>query len=117
LNCDLDAAIVAEFDALYGVDARRVLRAADRGKKKHGKHKKRKRSGTPADEPRKAPRRPPAGDGEPDTRAPAPAAPSPQPSPTTTTTTPTTTETTPAPAPAPAPHTCTKLERLLGCRD
>ncbi len=118
LNCPDDEVLVAEFDDSYGEEARRQLRAAEGKDKKKTKKRRKSRKqlreeaqqrredrgevpppSTPRDTPRREPR---------ETTT------SPEPS----TTTPTTTETTPAPAPAPpAVKTCTKLERLLGCRD
>jgi hypothetical protein len=115
LNCPDDVVLVAEFDDSYGAEARRQLRAAEgKHKKKKKKHKSKQQLRAEAQQRR-------------EDRGEAPPAPIPQDTttaePTKATTTPepattTPTETTPAPAPAPpAVKTCTKLERLLGCRD
>ena len=116
LNCALDATLVAEFDDAYGAEARRQLRAAA-GKKAKKKPKKDKKAARKAAEQARRDRgaAPPATTPEdPATRDPARTTPRPGPS----TTTPTTTETTPQPvAPPSAAKTCTKVEKLLGCRD
>jgi hypothetical protein len=116
LNCPDDAVIVAEFDDSYGEEARRELRAAE-GKHKKKKHKKSKREARAEARQRREDRGevPPAPTPQ-DTTAAEPTKTTTNPAPSTTT--PTTTETTPAPAaPPPAVKTCTKLEKLLGCRD
>ena len=117
LNCALDGSLVAEFDESYGEQARRQLRAAERDKKDKAKHKKKRKQKRDRDKAKREHRAPaPSADAEP---TPLPSEPTPRPAPsTTTTTTPTTTQTAPQPATAPPPaKTCTKLERLLGCRD
>jgi hypothetical protein len=125
LNCTEDASLVAALDDLYGVEARRVLRAAEKHKKhKKKKHKKGKKSAADRqadgvredvagarrqarrdsarlDADRSAPPPPPA---------PAPAGPAPPP----TTSTPAPTAEAPAPA-APPPPPCTGLRKVLGC--
>jgi hypothetical protein len=121
LNCPEDAALVAVLDDVYGVDARRQLRAAERlrKQKKHKRHKKEsdgetsKQAGEQTggrEEPRL-----PASEREPVATPPA-AAPAPD---ATTTPPPATTTEAPPPATAPvAPATkaCTPVTRLLGCR-
>jgi hypothetical protein len=122
LNCPEDAALVAVLDDVYGVDARRQLRAAERRRS----HKKHKRHKTPhnAEETRQAgetgrdqkPPRLPAPGRE---QVATPPAPDPAPAPSTTTPPPTTTTVappTPAPPAAPAQKPCTPVTRLLGCR-
>lgn len=117
LNCPLDEALVAEFDDAYGAEARRQLRAADGKDEKTKEKKSRKQAREEAEQRREDRGEAPAAPIPPDTTTPQPATTTTTPGPSTTTT-PTTTETTPAPAPAPpAVKTCTKLERLLGCRD
>jgi hypothetical protein len=120
LNCPPDAALMAVLDDLYGVDARRRLRAEERrhGHKKHerdGKHDDDDASGrsrVPADVPREQPYVPGSSREHVATpQAPAPSA---------TSTTPATTSTAPAATPAtpapPAKKPCTPVTRLLGCR-
>ena len=123
LNCPSDVTLVAEFDDAYGVDARRLLRAAEgRQNKKKRKKNADKASRKPDEKPkrREAPRRAPA-----ERARPAPSSPPsgvPRPSPATPQS-----EATPPPAPAgeaaPQPTvappsgeaTCSRLSRLLGC--
>jgi hypothetical protein len=120
-NCPEDSALIAVLDDLYGVDARRQLRAEER-LRKHKKHKPHKKHddgeasrqaadkhGGHADKPRPA-----ASDEAPDA-APQPDPTTTSPAPTTTTETPSTT-TTPAPPAPPAGKHCTPVARLLGCR-
>jgi hypothetical protein len=126
LNCPLDEVLVGAFDDAYGADARRELladetrkKAAKRAKSRAAKARKRAaerrkarekaRRSLAGEDRRPAPKSPPAKT--------TPAPPS-QPQ-TTTTSPPEASEPAPepaAPAPAQAPG-CTKLERLLGCRD
>ena len=115
LNCPDDEVLVAEFDDSYGAEARRLLRAAE-GKDKKKKHKRKKLTRAEAQQRREDRGEvPPAATPEDTTtREPTRTTTTPEPA----TTTPTTTESTPAPAaPPPAVKTCTKLEKLLGCRD
>jgi hypothetical protein len=121
LNCPEDAALVAVLDDIYGVDARRQLRAEER---RH-RHKKHKRHKTPHDaEPtgradgHPEPPRLPASGREPVATPPDPA-PAPAPPPSTTSPPPTTTTAappTPVPPAPPAEKPCTPVTRLLGCR-
>ena len=116
LNCPDDVVLVAEFDDAYGEEARRQLRAADGKDKKKKKKKSRKQARAEAEQRRKDRGEPPAPIPQDTTTKPEPTKTTPTPEPSTTT--PTTTETTPAPAAAPpAVKTCTKLEKLLGCRE
>jgi hypothetical protein len=116
LNCPDDAALVAEFDDSYGVEARRELRAAERKHKKHKKKKSKQQLRAEAEQRREDRGEPPPASVPQDTTPALPTRTTTTPAPSTTT--PTTTETTPAPAAAPpAVKTCTKLEKLLGCRD
>lgn len=123
LNCSEDAALVAELDDAYGVDARRQLRAAERLRrhKRHKRHKKRhgEEASRQADENTDGAQRPPrlpASGREP---VATPQAPAPASAPSTTTSPPaTTTEAPSPPATAPAPPAekpCTPVSRLLGC--
>jgi hypothetical protein len=123
VNCPEDTALVAVLDDLYGVDARRELRAEER-RRKHDKHKRHKKphegeASTQAGESSGGdpqPPRVPASGREP---VAAPPLPDPVPAPSTTTPQPTTTTvappTTTTPAP-PAQKPCTPVTRLLGCR-
>jgi hypothetical protein len=121
LNCPEDAALVAVLDEIYGVDARRQLRAEAlrRKHKKHKRHKARRdgAASTQADDgsgsDERSPR-PPAPEGEPDATPPGqdPVPATTTPATTTTTDSPPAT-TTPAP---PAGKPCTPVARLLGCR-
>ena len=117
LNCPDDVLLIAEFDDSYGEEARRQLRAAEGKDEKKKKHKRRKLTREELRQRREDRGEvPPASIPEVETKKPEPARTTTTPEPSTTT--PTTTETTPAPAPAPpVVKTCTKLERLLGCRD
>jgi len=127
LNCSEDASLVAALDDVYGVDARRVLRAAEEkkdGKKKKKKKKKKSEAEKVAEQAReeaaRARREARRDDSEREagrtTPQPPPAAAPADPSTTTTSpTTPTaTTEAPPAPPP-PAPPPCTGMKKLLGC--
>jgi hypothetical protein len=122
LNCPEDAALAALLDDLYGVDARRELRAEER-RRRHKKHKRHKThddeaSSRTADKSggRQEPLRLPARGHE---AVATPPTPDPPPATTTTTPPPTTTTVTPptpaTPAP-PAAKPCTPVTRLLGCR-
>jgi hypothetical protein len=116
LNCPDDVALVAEFDDSYGAEARHQLRAAEGKHKKKKKKKSKKQARAEAEQRRRDRGEAPAPSTAQDTRTPEPTKTTTTPEPSTTT--PTTTETTPAPATAPpAVKTCTKLERVLGCRD
>ena len=122
VNCPLDATLVALLDDAYGVDARRQLRAAERRKGK--KHKKSKSDKANEQASERARRRTAPGaaeaEGEPATAQPAPAQTetTTTPQPWATTTTPATGEAPAQPvAPAPRASSCTKLKKLLGCRD
>jgi hypothetical protein len=120
LNCPDDTALVALLDDVYGVAARRVLRAEER-RRRHGKHK-RHRTHRDAEATRQARENagaqdeplalPPAG------REPVATPPAPDPATTAPATTPTTTVAPPAPATPvpPAEKPCTPVTRLLGCR-
>jgi hypothetical protein len=129
LNCAVDPALFAEFDDGYGADARRVLLADElRAKRAKAAAKKRrhqravararKRAAAAARRrERAASPRTPQRDRTPPRSTTTPA---PSPEPATATAPPTTTtEAPPQPAvPAPpAKPTCTKVSRLLGCRD
>jgi hypothetical protein len=122
LNCPEDTAIVAVLDDIYGVDARRQLRAEER-RRRHKKHKRHKthhdgETSRQADEKTDGHQEPP--------RLPAPGReavatpPAPDLAPPTTTTPPPTTTTVAPPTPAtpapPAEKPCTPVTRLLGCR-
>jgi hypothetical protein len=125
LNCPEDAALVAVLDDIYGVDARRQLRAEER-RRRHKKHKRHKKHHD-AEATRRAgektggqqPPRLPASGHEPVATPPDPA-PAPVPAPSATTTPPPTTTTaappTPVPPAPPAEKPCTPVTRLLGCR-
>ncbi len=115
LNCPDDDGLVAEFDDSYGAEARRQLRAAAGEDKKKKKKTSRKQARDEAEQRRedRGEVRPKPNPQDTTTREPTRTTTTPEPS----TTTPMATETTPAPAAAPAVTTCTKLERLLGCRD
>ena len=116
LNCPDDVVIVAEFDDSYGEEARRQLRAAEGKDKKKKKKKSKKQARAEAEQRREDRGEAPPATIPQDTTTPEPKKTTTTPEPSTTT--PTTTETTPAPAAAPpAVKTCTKLEKLLGCRD
>ena len=119
VNCPEDSALVSVLDEIYGVDARRQLRAEERRRK----HKKPKRHKTHRDAEARGRTGEETGDAPPDApaagREPAPA--TPEPGADLTTTTPAATTTTPAPptttTPAPpAGKPCTAVARLLGCR-
>jgi hypothetical protein len=125
VNCPEDASLVAALDDAYGVDARRVLRAAD--KKKHKKKKKHKRSAADKvadaahDEAARARREARRDDAEREAGRTAPLPP-PAPAPadpaTATAPPPAATPTTEPPASAPAPPPpppCTGLRKVLGC--
>jgi len=129
LNCAVDPALFAEFDDGYGADARRLLladelrekrakAAAKKRKKQRAAAKARKRA---AEEARKRAlaTRPRTPERE-RKQSRSTTTPAPSPEPTTTTPPPTTTTEAPpqpaAPAP-PAKPACTKVTRLLGCRD
>lgn len=119
LNCPEDAALIAVLDDIYGVDARRQLRAEERRRrhKKANRHKTRhdkeasRQAGEKTGGRREPPRHPAPG------REPAATAPPPAPAPATTPP-PTTTTVAPPPATpaAPAEKPCTPVTRLLGCR-
>jgi hypothetical protein len=118
LNCPEDAALVAVLDDVYGVDARRRLRAADR-RRSHTKHKRHKTrhdraTSRQAGEKTDGHQRLPAPG-----REPVATPPTPDPVPSTTTPAPTATTVAPptpaTPAP-PAAKPCTPVTRLLGCR-
>ena len=123
LNCSEDASLVAALDDAYGVDARRVLRAAEKDKPKKKKKKtttKTKKRGV-ADRVAERAREKAAralrdarrDDLEREARRTAPLPPpAPAPADPGTATTPTPTATTEAP---PAPPACTGLKRVLGC--
>jgi hypothetical protein len=124
VNCLEDASLVAALDDAYGVDARRVLRAADKKKHKKKKHKKDKAADKLADAAREdaaqARREARRDDAQRDAGRTAPLpppAPAPAEDPAATPTTPAPpTATTEAPAPAPpAPPPCTGLRKVLGC--
>ena len=127
LNCSEDASLVAALDDAYGVDARRVLRAAesDKPKKKKKKTKTKKRSEADRvaerarEEAARALRDARRDDLEREARRTAPLPPlAPADSGTATTPTPTTTTEAPPGAPGaapPAPPACTGLKRVLGC--
>jgi hypothetical protein len=117
VNCPEDEALVAVLDELYGVDARRQLRAEEL-RRKHHRHKRRHdaskhtrqaddRSDTPP-EPLDLPRPGREPVATPATPAPAATTTTPPPPPTTTTT--------PAAPAQPATKPCTPVTRLLGCR-
>ena len=130
VNCPVDGALFAEFDAAYGVDARHQL-LADEGREKAEKRKKksakerRKRERAEArrnaaaqalsdrrEALRSAPRTPARREPEE-----APTAPTPTPAPATTTTPTTTTEAPPAPPPRRRPpvrgsRSCSAADRL-----
>jgi hypothetical protein len=120
LNCPEDEALAAVLDDLYGVDARRQLRAADgRKQKKRKRHKK--RDGGAAGRQTGGGEQPPPAASEQE-RVATPPTPIPDAAPATTTAPPpaTPTEAPPPPATAPAPpaeKACTPVTRLLGCRD
>ena len=122
LNCPEDAALVAVLDDIYGVDARRQLRADER-RRRHKKHKRhRAHDDTPsrghgadnADTSGEPPSLPGSA------REPVATPPTPAPGPVTTTTPPSTTTTAAPPTPPtavpPAATPCTPVTRLLGCR-
>jgi len=123
LNCSEDASLVAALDDAYGVDARRVLRAAEKDKPKKKKKKKTTKTKKRGVADRVAERaREKAARALRDARrddlereagrtAPVPP-PAPAPADPGTATTPTPTATTEAP---PAPPACTGLKRVLGC--
>jgi signal transduction histidine kinase len=129
LNCAVDPALTAAFDDGYGADARRVLladelrakrakAAAKKRKKQRAAARARKRAAEAARERERA-ARPRVPERE---RTPPRSRTTPAPSPESTTTpAPPTTATEPPPQPeAPAPPAepaCTKVTRLLGCRD
>jgi hypothetical protein len=121
VNCPADAALVAVLDELYGVDARRQLRAEERRHKhhKHKHHDAESKQTRQADDQSGAPSGPsdlPKPGREPVATPATPATPAP--AATTTTPAPTTTAAPPTPAaPAqPAKKPCTPVTRLLGCR-
>jgi hypothetical protein len=125
VNCPVDAALVAEYDDAYGVDARRILLADERREQEEKRQKKRakerakkrrqdaRRKAAQAEreaaERRESRRATPR---KPTRRAPAqtPTETTPPPPPATTPTT-----TTEAPPPPPPPPSCTGLKKLLGC--
>ena len=122
LNCPEDAAFVAVLDDLYGVDARRQLRAAER--RREDKKDKRKSKRDDAEASRQAGEQtdrdaepPPLPSSE---REPVATPPITTPAPSTTTSPAATTEAPPpplTPAAPPAKTACTPVTRLLGCRD
>jgi hypothetical protein len=121
VNCPADAALVAVLDELYGVDARRQLRAEERRHKhhKHKHHDAESKQTRQADDQSGAPSGPsdlPKPGREPVATPATPATPAP--AATTTTPAPATTAAPPTPAaPAqPAKKPCTPVTRLLGCR-
>jgi len=124
LNCSEDASLVAALDDAYGVDARRVLRAAERNKpkKKKKKTKQRREADRVAERAREEAARARRDARRDDLeREAGRTAPLPPPAPAsadpgTTTPTPTTTTEAPPPPPAsPPPPACTGLKRVLGC--
>jgi hypothetical protein len=126
LNCIEDAALVAALDDAYGVEARRVLREAEKERKHKKKHKKHgktaadrqaKRAREEAVAARRQARRDAARLDAGRSAPPSPAAPMPAPAapaPTPTTTAPAPPTEAPPPA-APPPPPCTGLHKVLGC--
>lgn len=130
VNCPVDAALVAEYDDAYGVDARRILLADERREKEEKRRKKRQKERAKRERrerrERAEARRRAAEQERADREASRRSAPrerrSREPGPVPTDTTaqpppqPTTTPTAEAPPPPPPPPaSCTGLKKLLGC--
>jgi hypothetical protein len=126
VNCALDSVYVDALDDIYGDAARRQLLDVEKAKAREKRKKRReararaRRRAAEKKAREKAARSPDSDDARPAPEAP-PAKTTPVPAEPQTTTQPPPTMTEPAPQPAvpapPAKHVCTKLERLLGCRD
>lgn len=126
-NCPADPALVSVLDEIYGVDARRQLRAEER-RRRHKKHKHHKarhhadantQAGEQGDGLDAPPRSPASGrepGAAPSTTNPPPAATPVSPPATTTVSPPATTTAAPPTPTTPAAKPCTPVARLLGCR-